>query len=98
MAFKNASTTLTSTLATVYTCPASTEAVIHAIYVTPHVASTTVDLKAAGGWLGEAIPVAYGGSFSFPKPVNLVAGETIQAKCDVSSDASIFLSVLEKAA
>ena len=96
MAFKNAQATLTGTLATVYTCPASTEAVVHAIYITPHVAETDIDLKAAGGWLGEEVPLVKGGTLFFPKPVNLVAGETIQAKCAVASDASIFASILEQ--
>ena len=100
MAFINKPLLLTDTLATVYTCPALKEAVIHAVYVTPLVSSTTVDLKAGAsgstGYIGKDVPLVAGGTLYFPKPVNLAAGEILEAKTLVSSDSEIFLSILEK--
>lgn len=99
MAFKNDITTLTDTLATLYTVPSLKEAVIHAIYVTPVVSSTTVDIKAgpsgSTGYIAKNVPLVDGGTLYLPKPVNLAASEIIEAKCAVSSDAEIFLSILE---
>ena len=96
MAFKNAGGNLTAALVTQYTCPSGKEAVIHAIFVTPLVASTTVDIKVAGIYIGKNIPIVEGGSLYYPKPANLEASDTIQALAAVASDAEIFISILEK--
>ncbi len=100
MAFINDTTILTNALVTLYTVPALKEAVIHAIYVTPVVAETSVTIKAGAsgstGHIAKEVPIVLGGTLYFPKPVNLAAGEIIEANCLVSSDAEIFLSILEK--
>lgn len=100
MAFKNDTQSLTAALATLYTVPASKESVIHAIYVTPVVASTHVTIKAGAsgstGFVCKDVPLVAGGTLYFPKPVNLAAAEIIEASCDTDDDAEIFLSILEK--
>jgi len=100
MAFINKTAVLTDTLATVYTVPALKEAVVHAVYFTPLVASTEVTIKAgvsgSTGHIGKDVPLVAGGTLFFPKPVNLAAGEILEAKATVSSDAELFLSILEK--
>ncbi len=100
MAFINKEALLTSTLATIYTVPAGKEAVIHAIYFTPLVATTDVTLKAgvsgSTGHVGKEVPLVEGGTLFYPKPVNLAAAEILEAKCLVSSDVEIFISILEK--
>jgi len=96
MAFKNAGGNLTASLVTQYTCPAGKEAVVHAIFITPLVLETTIDIKVAGIYIGKDIPIVAGGSLYYPKPANLEDGDTIQALCAVASDAEIFISVLEK--
>lgn len=100
MPFINKTISLTASLATIYTVPALKEAVIHAVYVTPVVPTTTVDLKAgasgATGYVGKDVPLVEGGTLFWPKPVNLAAGEILEAKAAVLNDAEIFLSILEK--
>lgn len=96
MAFKNITAVMSNTLTTVYTVPANKEAVVHAIFITPKVGSTNIDLKAGGGYIGYRVPLVLGGTIFYPKPANLEASDTIQALCDVASDAEIFLSILEK--
>lgn len=97
MAFKNVPAVMAATLTTIYTVPAGQEAVVHAIFVTPKVGSTNIDLKAGGGYIGYRVPLVLGGTLFYPKPANLEAGDTIEALCDVAADADIFLSILEKA-
>lgn len=96
MAFKNAGGNLTDTLVVQYTCPALKEAVIHAIFVTPKVAATEIDIKCAGIYIGNKVPAVIGGSLFYPKPANLEAGDTIEALATVTGDADIFISILEK--
>lgn len=97
MAFKNVTVVADGTLQTVYTVPASTEAVVHSIFITPKVASTNVDLKAGGGYIGYRLPAVLGGTLFYPKPANLEAGDTLQFLADNSGDAEIFISILEQA-
>ena len=96
MAFKTVAASSAATLTTLYTVPASKEAVVHAIFITPKVAETKVDIKANGFYIGYRIPLVLGGSLFYPKPANLETGDTIQALTDVAADCDIFLSILEK--
>jgi len=95
MAFKSFTQASTTSLATIYTVPAGKEAVIHAIFVTPKVATANVDIKAGGGYIGYRIPLVLGGTLFYPKPANLEAGDVIQFLGDVAGDSEIFISVLE---
>lgn len=98
MAFKNVPLAADGTLQTVYTVPSGYEAVVHAIFITPKVASTYIDLKAGGGYIGYRIPLVLGGTLYYPKPANLEATDTIQFLADNSGDAEIFISILEQVA
>ena len=101
MAFKNAAAVLTTVMTPVYTCPAGKEAVVHSIFATPMVAVTSVSVAFTNAALltthiGKEIPVITGGSLYFPKPMNLAAGESLDASCQVNGDIEFVISILEQ--
>lgn len=102
MAFTNQFGTINQALNTFYTCPVGFEAVVHSVFISPNVANTLITLGVqnvalAFGPIVKDVPLIYGGTLYFPKPVNLAAGESIQASCSLNADAEIFLSILEQA-
>lgn len=102
MAFKNAKLKLQAAMGTVYTCPAGQEAVIHSIICTPLVAESDVSVQVkdtglATAFIGKDMPLVAGGSLYFPKPLNLAAGEAIEAQCTVNDDVDMVISLLEQA-
>jgi hypothetical protein len=111
MAFRNAAISSVGTsLTTLYTCPASTEAVVHALYLSnKHATDTiqvTVQVTLNGGTPVNLIynaSILAGQTMIFDKPINLrfVGGGTadvikVQASTTAALDA--FASILETAA
>ena len=101
MAFKNAAFNLQVAMNPIYTCPVGKEAVVHSIFATPLVATTTVSIQFTDSGLtstsiGKEVPLVFGGSLYYPKPLNLKAGESIDASCLVNNDVDFVISVLEK--
>lgn len=102
MAFLNAQLRLQTIMAPIYTCPAGQEAVVHSILVTPLVLSSTVSLQLKNAaletaFIGKDMPLIEGGSLYFPKPLNLAAGEAIEASCLANDDVDVVVSVLQQA-
>ncbi len=101
MAFKNAAGVLTTVMTSIYTCPAGKEAVVHSIFATPLVPVTTVSLQFTDAALlsthiGKDIPLIAGGSLYYPKPMNLEAGESLDASCQANGDIEFVMSILEQ--
>ena len=101
--FKNSGGAITQAGADGYTCPASTTAVIHAIYVSniDGVNSADVSIKATidGGTtyrhIAKTVPVPADSTLQLDKPVNLETGDKIHFQANVDSDLEFFMSVLE---
>lgn len=103
MAFINAHLKLQATMQQVYLVPAGQEAVVHAIFATPLVPSSTVsvqikDAAVQTAFIGKDMPLTTGGTLYFPKPINLAAGESLEASCAVNDDVDLVISVLEQLA
>ncbi len=101
--FKNTGAALTTGGADIYTCPGSTEAVIHAIYISNVDGATSADvtIKATtdGGTtyyhVAKTVPVPADSTLVLDKPVNLEAADKIHITASANSDLECFLSVLE---
>ena len=102
-AFKNKGLSLTSVVQTLYTAPAATEAVIHAIFLTNTSDSfegfATIIVNDSSESSDYKIlyraPVKPGSTLTFDKPVNLEAGDSLKALASSDSMMSAFISVLE---
>jgi hypothetical protein len=106
MAFRNAALASVGTsLTTLYTCPASTEAVVHALYIANTHATdtvtvtvqlvlngaTTVDLIAGGAILA-------GQTMIFDKPINLrvaTTADVIKISASTAGVVDVFASILQ---
>ena len=102
-AFKNKGLALTEAVQTLYTAPASTESVVHAVFLTNttdgYEGFVTLIVNDTSESTDYTIlyraPVRPGSTLTFDKPINLEAGDSL--KVNASSDAlmTAFLSVLE---
>ena len=84
----------------VYTCPAATEAVMHAIYVgnTSGSAITVdvgVDVSGTVYNVGTSLPISAGGTLVLDKPVNLNAADILKVTSSAAASADVFCSILE---
>ena len=101
--FKNSGAALTTTGADIYTCPASTSAVIHSIYVSniDGTNSADVDIKVTtdGGTtyyhVAKTVPVPADSTLVLDKPVNLEAADKVHMTASANSDLEAFMSILE---
>ena len=101
--FKNQGAALTTTGADIYTCPASTQAVIHSIYVSniDGTNSADVDIKVTtdGGTtyyhVAKTVPVPADSTLVLDKPVNLEASDKVHMTASANSDLEAFMSILE---
>ena len=103
--FKNAGGTVGQTddaTANIYTCPASTSAVLHAIYLSntslTNVGRVDIKVTIDGGstfyHIGKYLEVMAQNTLVLDKPVNLETGDIIRVVADVNHIES-FLSILE---
>ena len=93
--FKSAATGSSSTLGAFYTCPASTTAVVHAVYLS-NVDGTndaTIDLSVSGS--AKTVDVPADTTVVIEKPINLGAGDKLEAKASANGDIDVFASILE---
>jgi hypothetical protein len=95
---------LTTSLATIYTCPGSTSAVVIGMRFTNIDGSASVNVEAKVGASGSTkyvlapnTPLPVGSSLSGLSGDKLImeAGEILEAKASANGDADIMLSVLE---
>ena len=101
--FKNAAVAIGNTNTTVYTCPASTSAVVHAVYIS-NVDGTndaTVDVIVTDNSQGtnihimKTVDVPADSSLVIERPINLEANDILICKASAAGDLEAFASVLE---
>jgi hypothetical protein len=101
--FKNAAKAIGNTATTVYTCPAATTGVVHAIYISNiHAANdvtvdiTVTDTSASATFhLAKNLSVPNGSVAIFEKPINLEATDILKLKASAASSLEAFASILE---
>lgn len=102
-AFKNAGAAIAASRTDVYTCPASTEAVIHAVYLSNVDGVSSVDATvevydssaATYYHVGKTLPVPADSTLVLDKPINLNASDKLTVTASAASDLECFISVLE---
>ena len=102
--FKNAATGSNTTLTPIYTCPASTSGVVHAIYIS-NVDGTndaTVNISVSGSayfddrrYLLKTVDVPADSTVVIEKPINLGAGDKLETQASANDDIEVFVSILE---
>ena len=102
--FKNAATGSSTTLQAMYTCPAATSAVIHAMYLSniDGTNSATVNLSVSGSanfegrvYLLKTVNIPADSTVIIEKPINLGAGDKLETQASANGDIEAFASVLE---
>ena len=101
--FKNAAKAIGATATTVYTCPASTTGVIHAIYISNIHATndvtvdiTVTDTSASATFhIAKILSVPNGSVAIFEKPINLEATDILKLNASAASSLEAFASILE---
>ena len=102
-AFKNAGAAIGTSSTTVYTCPASTEAVLHAVYLSNVDGVSQVDATvevydySASTFfhVGKTLPVPADSTLVLDKPINLEPQDYLCVNASSASDLECFLSILE---
>jgi hypothetical protein len=102
--FKNAGALITTAGVELYTCPASTEAIIHALYLSniDGVSPVNVDIQITVGgtgsswfYIGKTLVVPEDSSLVPDKPINLMAGDKIKITASSNSMLHAVASILE---
>ena len=101
--FKNAAKAIGNSATTVYTCPAATTGVIHAIYISNIHSSndvtvdiTVTDTSASATFhLAKNLSVPNGSVAIFEKPINLEATDILKLNASAASSLEAFASILE---
>jgi len=102
--FKSAATGSNTALTAMYTCPAATSAVVHAIYLS-NVDGTndaTVNIAVSGSanfdhrsYLMKTVNVPADSTVVLEKPINLGAGDKLETQASAINDIDVFASILE---
>ena len=101
--FKNAAKAVGNTNTTLYTCPAATTAVIHAVFIS-NVDGTndaTIEVFVTDNSQGsdfhimKTVNVPADSSLVIEKPINLEANDILKVKASATGDLEAFASVLE---
>ena len=101
--FKNAGVAIGNTNTTLYTCPAATTTVVHAVYISnvDGENDATVDVlvtdNSAGSdfYIMKTVDVPADSSLVIEKPINLGAGDKLEAQASQTSSIDVFASILE---
>ena len=102
--FKNAATGSNTTLTPIYTCPASTSGVVHAIYISnvDGTNSATINLSISGSanfdhrtYILKTVEVPADSTVIIEKPINLGAGDILETQASADGDIDVFASILE---
>ena len=102
--FKNAATGSNSTITTLYECPVSTTAVIHAIYASNVGGMDTarLDISVSGSafyntrkHIMQNVMVPLDATVVIEKPINLGAGDKLETKAEEDGTIDVFASILE---
>ncbi len=102
--FKSAASGSTTTIQTLYTCPAATSGVVHAIYLS-NVDGTndaTVSVSISGSanfddrrYILKTVDVPADSTVVLEKPINLGAGDKLETAASANGDIDVFASILE---
>jgi hypothetical protein len=87
----------------IYTCAASTQCLIHALYLSnidgTNSVDATVEVTFDGGTtyvpIAKTVPVPADSTLILDKPLNLEAGDKIKITASTAGDLSAFASILE---
>ena len=102
--FKSAATGSTTDLATFYTCPAATTAVVHAIYLSnvdgTNDASVSISVSGSANfdhrsYILKTVDVPADSTVVVEKPINLGAADKLESQASANGDISVFASILE---
>ena len=102
--FKSAATGSRTDLLTLYTCPAATTAVIHAMYLSniDGTNDATINIAISGStyfdtrrYLLKTVDVPADSTVVIEKPINLGAGDKLETKASADDDIDVFVSILE---
>ena len=101
--FKNAAKAVGDSATTIYTCPAATTGVIHAIYISNIHATndvtvdiTVTDTSATATFhIAKNLSVPNGSVAIFEKPINLEATDILKLTASAASSLEAFASILE---
>ena len=102
--FKSAASGSTTSIQTLYTCPAATSGVVHAIYLS-NVDGTndaTVSVSISGSanfddrrYILKTVDVPADSTVVIEKPINLGAGDKLETQASANDDIDVFASILE---
>jgi hypothetical protein len=102
--FKSAASGSTTTIQTLYTCPAATSGVVHAVYLSniDGTNDATVNLSISGSanfvtrrYILKTIDVPADSTVVIEKPINLGAGDKLETQASANGDIDVFASILE---
>ena len=102
--FKSAASGSTTSIQTLYTCPVSTTAVVHAVYLSniDGTNDATVNVAVSGSayfdarrYLLKTVSVPADSTTVIEKPINLGAGDKLETQASANDDIEIFVSILE---
>ena len=102
--FKSAASGSTTTIQTLYTCPAATTAVVHAVYLSniDGTNDATIDLSISGSanfddrrYILKTVDVPADSTVVIEKPINLGAGDKLETQASANGDIDVFASILE---
>ena len=102
--FKSAATGSSATLGAFYTCPAATTAVVHAVYLSnvDGLNDETISLSISGSanfndrkYILKTVDVPADSTVVIEKPINLGAGDKLEAQASQTSSIDVFASILE---
>ena len=102
--FKSAATGSRTDLLALYTCPAATTAVVHAIYLSNVDGSNdaTVNIAVSGSayfdtrrYLLKTVDVPADSTIVIEKPINLGAADKLETQASANDDIDVFASILE---
>jgi len=101
--FKSAASGSTTTIQTLYTCPAATSGVVHAVYLSniDGTNDATVNLSISGSanfddrrYILKTVDVP-DSTVVIEKPINLGAGDKLETQASANGDIDVFASILE---
>ena len=102
--FTSAATGSRTDLLTLYTCPVSTTAMVHAIYLS-NVDGTddaTVNVSISGSanftdrrYILKTVDIPADSTVVVEKPINLSAGDKLETQASANGDIDVFASILE---
>ena len=102
--FKSAASGSTTSIQTLYTCPAATSGVVHAIYLSniDGTNDATISVAVSGSanfntrrFILKTVDVPADSTVVIEKPINLGAGDKLETQASANDDIDVFASILE---